>query len=1253
MKLRRFLAAAMTAVMLLAAVPSTMFAAGGESKPAEEGKLFLDKTATLTDDGSYTINMEAFATGKTTTQTIEKGVPLDIVLVLDQSGSMGDKMGKEDKQTKQEALKTAAKNFVEKVYQDGQKHNVEHRIGIATFAGGNGKEENKENNTKYKYMHTGIYDQSGKFVGYKATSNSKPSYQKFDGTMETNGTYFVLVNGEYVQLSYNKGADEYKPVTNPATARKDLYGKINGKYQKATYGEYTETKKTEVTSPVKGTTGYVDANGNPLTWMDKAVNLKDAKGFTDANKIEWGKHYYIKYGRPTKHHEIWVQNGAWTDDGGSKYNTAKDGSRDIFTWGLSNYYAYVPTPANTKTVLTTPDGKEYTGKVYTQTTETKTGWNVKGVPVTELYEIQKGVYKWQYKAGSKFVDLKPTDKVYVQTTGSVFGPALVPVADGVNGAGNKRANFDTAINRLAAEGPTRTALGVELGNKIFEANPIPAGSDRQRIMIVFTDGEPGWSEYDSKEASAAVAQTKITKETYGAKVYTIGLYNKEGTDQKKFMEDMSSNTATDKKYYNKVSNADALNKVFQSIQEDISGSTTSVDLTATSILRDIMSDEGFELTDKSVITVSVVPGDASKATSEKDINWGTPVQVLTLTDPYDGKSVMGVYPDSAENTENKMTITASTHMKNPEAGKADLHTVDVTGFDYKDQYIAQAHKGSKLVVEITGVKALPTVTTDQNIYTNHEQSGIWAPNTTVVKAPFPEMPQTYMPSKSYVVDYAKPLTLATTDFKMDTAKNIDMDGYDPFTTTAPNKSIDPKYGKVTLNGQKMNYVPQTMNWDGYDTFYVFGTTNDATVKAASANANGNVWGKVNVIPANNVYYEDSFITNESNGTVGIKYTGIGWQDVAPSDSNNSTQAEGTDVQGWIPALENETGDTAGSSHHAIIAPEADPNTTATATFTFTGTGVDVYSRTSGQTGTVVATIKDLKANKVLKTLIVDTKSASGNYYQIPTLTFQNLTYGPYEVMLMVTKGAQSEGRLEYYLDGIRVYNPVLNGDPVVDGAYGKDEMNASFKEVRNILLDTKSFSADNNTVGTGFVFIDELTPGTAGNTDQVLGVGTYQDLGPKNEVYLKNGQAISFKVDTTLGNQFQIGLKSPTGASVSASVGSAQTKKNVTLSHTADMYYIVQADQSGVITVMNNSDALLSVTKLKVTNESAPVAAVFAETDTPALVNATRTFMAAPVAPVPDPDIDIPEPPVEPEQPSKPSIGDILHDIFHGIFGWM
>ena len=91
---RNVLAFLTVLTMMLGMLPTTLLAANtDDSVTAGESGMHLSKTAHLEDDGTYTINLEAYATGKTTTTITKEAVPLDIVLVLDQSGSMSDDMG--------------------------------------------------------------------------------------------------------------------------------------------------------------------------------------------------------------------------------------------------------------------------------------------------------------------------------------------------------------------------------------------------------------------------------------------------------------------------------------------------------------------------------------------------------------------------------------------------------------------------------------------------------------------------------------------------------------------------------------------------------------------------------------------------------------------------------------------------------------------------------------------------------------------------------------------------------------------------------------------------------------------------------------------------------------------------------------------------------------------------------------------------------------------------------------------------------
>ncbi len=787
-----------------------------------------------------------------------------------------------------------------------------------------------------------------------------------------------------------------------------------------------------------------------------------------------------------------------------------------------------------------------------------------------------------------------------------------------------RMNLSNSVRALAAKGGTHPEVGFDMVNGIFAANDNTytdadgEPAERRRIVVMFTDGEPGDNGFDSDIAEETIAEAYATKNTYDATIYTVGLYNNASQNVTKFMNRVSSNypdaqtfdeqghyeytpvynvnrnntyyvasgngyrqvdyyygnwydsrwnkytpktsasssgtqfyertwvspdapTKVDTKYYMTTNDSSELGNIFTNISEDVTSgsSTTTVKLDAEAVLKDVMAN-GLVMTDATKITVKTFA--ATAAVGDDD-------QVVV--------------------TEGTETDTAG----GVTAQKVDEKTVTVTNFNYSEKYIATGHPGEILKVEITGVIPTAETATDQVINTNDSVSGIYDKEDKL-GATFPE-PQTILTSKAYVLDYAKETALTGLD------QNTSVTAIaDTMRAVKAEKDIavTGTYGNSALSQNSVSYAPKTTKWDGYDNLYVFGKTTNETVKAASANANGNLWSKVSVIPANNVYYEDDFVTDTTSGTVGIEYTG-NWTTTGSKDGNTET-ANG-DVQGWETSLADDATYSDGSAHVSSTSG-------ATATFTFTGTGVDIYSRTDMTTGTVLATLtgSDDAGTSVSKYLIVDNyaesyddgDSTADGYYQIPTLSFDGLDHGTYTVSIRVTTAADT--RSTYYLDGIRVYNPIkdLESDETVQNAYGADELNASFTQVRN-MLDSSST-----------VFIDEDEDGNAyaGKYDET----TYEQYGPKNEVYLAAGQAIVFKVSGE--GSYYVGLKAPAGetkAILSADTNAAET----TIGHASDLYYRVTPDNNGYVTIKNNGSNLLAVTKLRTAGSGAVAESLDAE----------------------------------------------------------
>ena len=124
---KRLLTWVLVLVMTLSLLPLNVLAASGPETDSSSGMIFTKQLVSETPDnaGNYTIRMTAQATGKTTTTT--EAVPMDIVLVLDQSGSMKDKF---DNDTRQSAMKEAVISFIDEVADK----NADHRMAIVTFS---------------------------------------------------------------------------------------------------------------------------------------------------------------------------------------------------------------------------------------------------------------------------------------------------------------------------------------------------------------------------------------------------------------------------------------------------------------------------------------------------------------------------------------------------------------------------------------------------------------------------------------------------------------------------------------------------------------------------------------------------------------------------------------------------------------------------------------------------------------------------------------------------------------------------------------------------------------------------------------------------------------------------------------------------------------------------------------------------------------------------------------------------------------
>ena len=124
-------------------------------KSDDASEVETESTVThYTDKDDILFKLRAWADAKVVKSTVSKSVPLDIILVVDQSGSMDDTLGSNRK--KVDVLKETAKDFVNTVYDNAIKTDADHRISIVGFGSSSTSSGTKNENTELLTSANGI-----------------------------------------------------------------------------------------------------------------------------------------------------------------------------------------------------------------------------------------------------------------------------------------------------------------------------------------------------------------------------------------------------------------------------------------------------------------------------------------------------------------------------------------------------------------------------------------------------------------------------------------------------------------------------------------------------------------------------------------------------------------------------------------------------------------------------------------------------------------------------------------------------------------------------------------------------------------------------------------------------------------------------------------------------------------------------------------------------------------------------------------
>ena len=471
--------------------------------------------------------------------------------------------------------------------------------------------------------------------------------------------------------------------------------------------------------------------------------------------------------------------------------------------------------------------------------------------------------------------------------------------------------------------------------------------------------------------------------------------------------------------------------------------------------------------------------------------------------------------------------------------------INYSGFNYSANFVTSAHDGQKLVVTITGLTPKKASGT---LVSNDGKAGVYGPEDeeATVEIASPTLELTGSHDKTYIIDFNAEMKVATgaTQLKADAREN-------------PNGEFNKaNNGDVTykLNGG-LNGGTFTASYSGVDSAMIYGVPVNSAAGTTAA------WNKITTVPANNIYFDDDL--------------------------------------GQLTATENGSGY---NSQIRVLKEETVAD--GPFTFTFKGSRIDIYCTTEGTSGGVTATLK--QGDTVITNNIISNKyQGGGALYNVPTVVFEGLDPASEYTVTIKTNGSSN-----YKLDGVRVYNAAAETGDVAKAYSDAGEANSIFLKVRDQLLPNSMISTLNQ-------YLDDLAAYNAledkdgveppTEPQNIPGVAFYKDVayeegankyaklsdyvktGPKNEVYLTNGEVVSFAIKNCPDDmQVWIGLSALDGKTGSIEVNDEAYTPDI--ASTVDMYYKVtpkEIEGEQTLKIKNVGSSMISVTNVKITGSNA------------------------------------------------------------------
>ena len=478
--------------------------------------------------------------------------------------------------------------------------------------------------------------------------------------------------------------------------------------------------------------------------------------------------------------------------------------------------------------------------------------------------------------------------------------------------------------------------------------------------------------------------------------------------------------------------------------------------------------------------------------------------------------------------------------------------------------------------------------------------------------------------KTFVVDFGLPVQIPFSAFGITKVSGFTV-------------SFDEKDPNVTK--RQGNYGNGEIDMDNRIVTYTLTKTLDAKVAVpiyVTDTQGKKLVQNVYIIPASNVYYEDSLaaFTSGTGAAQNAVWSTVGNDDKVPTEQTDVYQAleelgKHSNVYGHDGAYNSSSMLSMGTAHKVTVTAamleaynggNKDNFAWPTAQFTFKGTGFDIISLTDNTSGAIMVTVEGVTDTTYKKNFLVNNyygyaydkdknewvTVASGDsnaIYQIPVMKVNGIPYGEYKVTIGVLYNSlfdkTGNSAYSFWLDAVRIYDPM--------GEYtGYTQDNEGYPQYIKLHDEVVS----NDVTVTNALFIDGEKNAT---------IQQYTNLGPNNEVYLMKGQAITFKLTGDTGKiaSVQIGAKAPKGT-VELKVNDSVVVEK--LSTATEMYYDITTQATGdnnyQVTITNTTGNILSLTNLKITySEKGSVSLGTLNTqEQESAVSLVRALFTAPVA---------------------------------------